>query len=279
MLRFRILACGLMAMAGAVHADTIVGATFFSGGAAPSETGATYWDNLSTDGSKKNAGYFLTGTGGFAGNGAYVSGLSWAGATYATALQSLTFTPSGTMELLRVLGNFSGNSVEVGIYDATQATAAGALASVIPLVSTDGTGTKAGFTTTFKSPWATYGFYLRYTNKVGGVFVPSNGDVYMSQTANSTGAEIANTAITGVSVAAPHQHFAVFQSAGALGAPSPSSIVNYIAVEDGWGAIGFEKTGDFNDLIFSVADIPEPATFGFMALGLAALVVARRRRS
>lgn len=270
-LRFGSLALGLLVIACVVKADTITGGgSFFSGGAAPNEGGSTYWDNHSNDGAHKNVGYFLTGTGAFAGSGSWVSSLSWLGATYATPLQSLAFTPSGTNELLRVLGNFSGNSVEFGYYDANSATPQSTL---VALVSTDGAGGATGFTTTFKSTYASYGFYLRYTNKVGSVFVPSPADLYMSQTSKSGGnssSEVANPGISGVGTFGPHQHFTVFATG------NPRS--NIIAVTDAWGYYTGENGGDYQDLVISITDLPEPATFGFIGLGLAALAVLRRRR-
>src|SRR4029079_12733440 len=65
----------------------------------------------------------------------------------------------------------------------------------------------------------------------------------------------------------------------ALSGPGSDISKYWVGVEDRlYGNPAEGNWGDFNDMIFSVPDVPEPGFYGVLALGLSALAYKVRRR-
>ena len=223
-------------------------------------SGSPYWDDNSIDGSQYNVGYFLMGTGAFAGGTNYAptgyvsqSG-GYSGSDSPASLSMLQTSSTLTVTLL---ASVTANTLEtVGFYDASQTTVAGATASEVPLVGAPGPyGSSIGIPTTYSVPMGEdVGFYLTQCITYSGPSTCSQYTTWFSNTALDSSSQ---------------QHFALFSSAsGTL----------YLGVED-WSipVTGFEQWGDFNDFIFAVTSVPEPATFGMLAGGLALLAACGMR--
>ncbi len=203
---------------------------------------SAFWDNPSVDGPQRNVGYVLTGTGG------------WAGSPLSPQLPSLQFWSAGgnsanTDEtFLRSVGApFAISLIEdttalndvFGWYDVLDPT------TLHPLFATGISPVGSSFLFT---PSAEYGFFLTSSQSTGFTYYSQSGmnsSLYGEQT---------------------HQHFSVFQNTK----PGSSGLI--IGAEDAVGRNGFyaggEGYGDFNDVIVSVQQTPEPGTFWMLAIGV-----------
>lgn len=250
----------------AAHANSVLLTSGESWASMPSNlgtglgTGTPYWDDNSLDGAQYNVGYFLTGTGAFAGGSnyaptAYVTSTGgYAGSDSPASLSMLQTTSSLTVTLLATV---TANTLEtVGFYDASQTSVGGAAATEIPLISAPGPyGAAVGVSTSYSVPIGEdVGFYLTQCVTYSGPGTCSQYATWFSNTA------LDSTAL---------QHFAFFSSA---------SGTMYVGVED-WAipVTGYEQWGDFNDFIFAVNSVPEPATFGTLAAGLGLLALCGMR--
>jgi hypothetical protein len=209
------------------------------------ENGQPFFDNKSLDGSQKNIGFFMTGTGGFSGNpkspAIPQSQLSFWGTGSGGADPVESFSSGGTgvatTFVLTVAGNSGSNIIgyhdSLGNHDL--------IAGNIPA---------GGLTETF-TPSGNFAFYLR--NPGPGYFFYS--DTSLGGTDGS------------------QQHFAVFQQTG--------SDKLWLGVEDLPGNNHGEGVGDFNDMIFSIQLVPEPGgltVFGVGVLSLAGYSWRRRKQ-
>lgn len=206
----------------------------------PSEGGNPYWDQHSLDGSQYNVGYYLTRTGGYAAPATLgkdspalpADQLQYWGSSssphQADPLQ--TFQAQGAVPVtlhLTFAGNHNIN--EFGYY------LVGSPATLHPLFAGGeyyGTGPNYPVTASF-TPTGEFGFYLKTGSKT-----------YYSESSLNPADDLINGQD-------PHQHFAVFRetASGRL----------WIGVEDLKGLNATEQAGDFNDIIVSIHEAPEPA--------------------
>jgi hypothetical protein len=233
---------GVVAFTVSARATTIVGSpgAAWQAWSAPNEDGAPYWDNKSNDGSKKNIGYFLSKTGGFATHpDSPAITPEWWGVDATATGADLNFhfkspLPQAVKLVIEVAGNANIN--ELGWYDVSNPSVGGV---IFPGPA------GAGATTVF-SPSLNFGLYIK---TAGGV-------KYYTQSSLNPLAE------------QDHQHFAVFKEAPG---------VYWIGVEDRPKNTGEGFGGDYNDMVIRMAVIPEPATMSLFALGL--LPLLRRRKA
>lgn len=232
-------------------ADSIIGSSSSSGfvtGWAANENGLPYWDHTSWDGSNKNVGFCMTGTGGCV----MVSGApgalpTWVGNTAPgtwTADPNFYFASSGGSgnALLQVeIAGLAGSN----IFGWFETNAAGNVIGTMHqlFAGPDSAGAVASF-----APTAYYGFYL--TSSQGTFFTLAS----------------LNAADTGM------QHFAVF-------APNSNNVNTefWIGSED---LKLYNSDKDYNDLVvkITVASVPEPGTLGLLAAGLLGLAAGLRLR-
>jgi hypothetical protein len=227
-----------------------------------SQNGIPFWDNPSGDGSQMGIGYFMTGTGGFAGHAdspgqpiAYF-GLSVVG--LGGAPHDYWFHASTTNgfdgALLVEFAGFSGVNA-FGWYQQGNRNARTVLFS-----GADGAGAAVPF-----NPTPDFGFFLQ----------SGEGNLYFTESSlNGTPA--------GVDANLAGQHFAAFgdgQSVYWIGVedhrwPSETSVVEMDELNE-------NRTGDFNDMVirFSEAtETPEPTTYALLSAGLLAIAWANFRR-
>jgi hypothetical protein len=232
------------------------------------DSGTPYWNNDSGDGSQKNIGYFLTGTGGFSGGTDYnpQGYLSQPGTPDMPANFDLARTTNSLQ--ITLLGTDTTDRTDVfGYYDASQTTTAGAEATEHPLFDT--TSSVTGSTTVnlasslAASGITNYGFYM-----VKCADHPACTQTYTFF--SNSALDIASGDSAG------HQHFALFNSAA-----DPN--VFYLGSEDWFWSGPVENLGDYNDMVFLINSdgipTPEPATFVLVGAGLLGLGIAHFRRS
>lgn len=223
---------------------------------APTEGGNPYWDQHSLDGSNKGVGYYLTQTGGYTppamlgkDSPALLPGdLQYWGSNSSPHLADplQTFHANNhvpTKLYLTYAGNHAVN--EFGYYFLASP------GTLHPLFSSGeyyGTGPDYPLSTSFQ-PSGDFGFYLKTAGNV----------VYYSDSSLNPGDDLIN--------GQPHQHFAVFQQTGGK---------LWIGVED-LKNNGTEKTGDYNDIIVSIQEAPEPTAMVLAGCGLLCLVATNRR--
>lgn len=240
-----LMVAGVMALTVSASATTIVGSSGagWQAWSAPNEDGNPYWDNTSSDGSKKNIGYFLSKTGGFSSHPASPNlTLPWWGfgapaSGAATADLNFHFQSSlsQTVKLVVEVAGFAPIN-ELWWYDVSNPSVGG---QIFP--GPAGAGSTALFT-----PSLNFGLYLK----------TSGGVKYYTQSMLNPVAE------------RDHQHFAVFKEAPG---------VYWIGIEDKPKNTGEGFGGDYNDMVIRMAVIPEPATMSLFALGL--LPLLRRRKA
>jgi hypothetical protein len=241
--------------------------------------GNPYWNDFSLDGTNKNVGYFLTGTGGFSGgtNYAPTKELTNGTANPVNAQTAFNFVRDSTTEALVMLGAFSNFG----------GMAAGTPFDVVGWYETDSTGTVNGTkhqlyaggtevgaigTSMAFNPTAFYGFYITTCVSLSGSSCAQSATFYTNANFDNV-TEYSNN-IGGTSIV--HQHFAVFGANALL----PNAQSYYIGIEDSPNTFNAEGYGDFNDVIFeiqAIAAVPEPATFGMIGAGLVVLALQRRR--
>lgn len=97
---------------------SIVGPGSWSPMVTPNQDGSPFWDNTSSDGNQLNVGYFLTGTGGFAGNPnspniAQSDLLYYSGPGGVSVPSFMMFAPGdiGASILIEVAGNAGSNEI------------------------------------------------------------------------------------------------------------------------------------------------------------------------
>lgn len=247
-----IAAVCVLSVTSAAQADTIIGSSSSSGfvtGWTANNNGLPYWDQTSWDGSNKNVGFCMTGTGGCT----MVSGAPGALPTWVGNTATGTWTADPNFYFSSAGGN--GNAV-------LQVEIAGLAGSnILGWFETDATGSligtmhqlfagpdSAGAVAAF-APTAYYGFYL----------TSSQGTFFTLATLNA--------------VDTNKQHFAVF-------APNANNINNefWIGSED----LRLNSSDkDYNDLVvhITVARVPEPGTLVLFAAGLLGLAAGTRRRA
>jgi hypothetical protein len=230
---------GVVAFTVSARATTIVGSpgAAWQAWSVPNEDGAPYWDNKSNDGSKKNIGYFLSKTGGFAGHpdSPNITPPWWG---YLGGGADLNFhfnsnLPQAVKLYIEVAGNANIN--ELGWYDVNNSSVGGVI-----FPGPAGAGATAVF-----SPSPNFGLYIK---TAGGV-------KYYTQSNKNPAAE------------KTHQHFALFEEAPG---------VYWIGVEDKPANTGEGFGGDYNDMVIRMAVVPEPATMSLFALGLLPLLRRRK---
>ena len=256
---FALVAISLLAPL-AIFADTVVGskgAAFHSWTLADlDQDGKPYWDSISTDGYKRNVGYYLTdaptaplslapGALPFWGN-AYNSATDTGGtADSSFYFQNTTSSLTATLEL-EVAGNSKLN--EFGWYDITK-----------PLVLHPiFLGPDTASATEDFMPSVHYGFYLKSTDRT-----------FFTQSSRNP---VGDTT---------HQHFALFQESSKSGAESYWLGIEDLTLHNLNGREGC--FGDYNDMLVRiVADptivIPEPSTAALAVVGMLFMVGLLKRR-
>jgi hypothetical protein len=233
----------------------------------PTEGGNPYWDQGSLDGANLNVGYYLTGTGGYAGSpyGANSPGLSPGSVTWygdptnvgqnqaAPVLAGYPSSPGEVIEAtlhLTLSANWALN--ELGWYALSSPSTLNPLFTGGPGYGTGGPGETAFV------PTEPFGLYLK----------TPTGTYYTDSSLNPLGERNS-------------QHFAMFVG--------PDGTY-YFGVEDARGFNRVERSGDYNDVVFSLGragppgggpiDNPEPATLVLLGVaGLGAVGYRRYRRA
>ncbi len=235
-------------------------------------TNQPYWDNVSGDGPNMNGGFVLTGTCGVSGDCntnygplQYVSQNNGSGQPDAPT--NITLSHTGTAPVVTLLGNFTGDTnITFGFYDLDL----NPIPTLFPIFGPGSLKSDIGNSVSLTMPNNDqYGFYITRAC-YGAIAGCTNG--YTTWFSNSSLD----------STDAGHQHFAIFDSS--------TSGIYYLAVEDWLPNMG-EGYGDFNDILIELnsnsgasyesglsgAVSPEPATFGLIGAGLAALGLTRLR--
>jgi hypothetical protein len=293
MSRFLILASLLAFATGSVWADSVVSGTFVSmpssianpgpgagcgsAGASPSNPSSQcgyngtgpYWDNDSGKGASMNIGYVLTGScsiGADCTTDLDPTGYLSTGAGSYAEPSSITLGDVGasSIELLSALSGSAGPGGGTDVFGYYNVSAPGTL---IPLWGPGAMTGDLGDSMSLSDLVAStdYGFYL-----TTGCFAHCVGDA-------TTVTLYSNDALNSFATLTGDQFFTIF-STGTNG-------TYYVSVED-FGLIGGtangEGNGDYSDIVFKLTTtessaIPEPATYGLIGMGLAALGLARLR--
>lgn len=269
-LRFVITA--VLALSGSMMADTLMSSTgsfsaFPSGFAsstpgwtgntqAPYQSGDAFWNNTSAKvgqgGSHDmNIGYLLSDSGGYAGTNSVLgsdSVSSYLANSDGSDPAAWDFLSSGALYDATLLfassvmatGN-AANGITFGYYSGNTYTPL-----YVPSTTSSPTGTQFVDPTTAGN---TFGFYA--------TICYANGcETYTSGNGNSGS----------VNGAAGWNHLALFQTANG----------SYVIALEDTANYGLEGLGDFSDTVVEFAALPEPATFGITALGLALLIYLTR---
>jgi hypothetical protein len=292
----------LATMSGMVFADAIVtpagnvlvampsGATL----AANLALGNTpFFNNISSDGSQLNAGFYVTNSGGPDGNpGLHCNGPCFSGGAITPASQYLGTVANNNAAALafglvrqatsiNVTVMYQNSSLNAGvggtafgIYDAgtlaqTQIYAAGSIPGSVG-------GAGVNLNTAGISGNGTYGFYATVCQ-----FPNTSTNCYTFFSDTGLNPNVTNQGssfiVEGPGIGTPHQHFALFTLAG-------NATTYYLAFENSVsstafdGTAGPEKYGDFNDVIFRITTaVPEPASLSMMGLGLLGLGLIGRK--
>jgi hypothetical protein len=208
------------------------GSTTTSG---PLPSGTPFWDGNSSDGPKEGIGYLLTGTGAFSKQYISPSSLYYLGNANGSAPAVETFQSSSTVTTTYIASIAGYSNVnQVGILDETT----GSIQSI----------SGGGSTLITINPTDTYAFILQRSG--------ANNDpvTFISDTGYNSGG-LASTDGT-------NQHFAIFSNNPNGNGPF------YVGVED----LPYASSDmDFNDFVFEMQAVPEPASlilFGLGALGM-----------
>ena len=208
-------------------------------------TGTPFWNNGSWDATAANVGYFLTGTGNFAGNANSpnipIANLQYWGTAAGLTDPTEKFSSGGSAVSTQLLIQVAGNA---GVNQLWYQDTTGMHELYDP--STDHVGQSVTF-----SPVGDFTFLL---------INPTDHYTFDSDSNSGNQSGDANG----------NQHFVAFQSS--TGGPL------YIGVED----LPFAHTdADYNDMIFSLQAVPEPASVTLLALGTVGLIGGslRRRRN
>lgn len=283
MKKFTILAAAILIPAGA-WADIITspGAAFVGVPLTfPSSTGsgaAPFWNNNSLDGMNLNAGDFLSGVNPVMGLTNYLSSSGNFGSYLSTgapgvdAPMNFSFLQAAlsvnvTLLYTNAAANIGPYGTEIGLYnvqDPSQRSvlfAHGTLNNPYGGIYNNNLSPLSPFSA---NTWANYGVYATTCDYWG-----ASCTTYYSNSGLNPQGEPA------------HQHFALFQNA-----QDPQTF--FIGFEDIYGMNATEGYGDFNDAIFRlqtstsftprIPDVPEPATFSIIGIGLVGLGLLHRRK-
>ena len=235
MKRIAIAALLMMICTTFASADQIIGSTgsFQTWTTADlNENGTPYWDNVSTDGSKKNIGYCMSGTGNCTitptpGTLPYW-GTASGGADTSVYFANTGIANNGTLKV-EIAGQSGTNQFGWVGYDPITNTLTTGLNVIF--TGPDSAGASATFTPT--------PFYLFF------IQTPNIGDVYFTSAGFNSG-PFADTI----------QHFAIFGA-------GPGSY--YLGMED---LPDHFSDHDYNDMVVYVSDVPEPASLMLLGSGL-----------
>lgn len=232
-----LMVAGLLVLTVSASATTVVGPGSWQAWSAPDQNGDPYWDNNSLDGARKNIGYFLSKTGGFASHPDSPSITPpWWGNADGSADLNFYFN-SSLSQAVKLVIEVAGHSNinELGWYDVNNPSSGGVI-----FPGPAGASSVAVFT-----PTPNFGLYIK----------TAGGKVYYTQSMLNAGAE------------QQHQHFALFKEAPG---------VYWIGIEDKPANTGEGFGGDYNDMVIRMAVVPEPATMSLFALGLLPLLRRRK---
>ena len=258
-----------LAAAGWAHADTICVSpgtcdtnwqsfvTPINHPAGPGPKGSTYFDSYSWDGANANIADFIAGIGYFSGSPVSPAApLSFWGNPDGSSVPSFYFQNNGQPEVVSLLSFNGGWSPynSLGWYDVNSS----AWGWILQANGTQPTQQTITFT-----PSQNFGLFFVPDSLT---FDPSKS-YYTDSTKNGLpDADTSYAAANNISLGPEaYQHFAVFQD------PTGGF---YIGAEDRSLQIG---DGDYNDLVFHMAEVPEPGYVAVAAVLLSLLLIMKRR--
>ena len=233
------------------RADTLVGpggafqpwtAAVLGTTAHPTNNGTPYWNNLSGDGPTANIGWCMVGTGGCV-IASPPGAIAYYGTSTGASVQNMMFQNSGvpvSVSLQGMLTNQTGGANGYDLFGWYELNANGTIGKTTVLWSSQSAA--IGATAVF-TPVGNYGLFVENVQGNG----QGNYFWFMNSSQNSSSGPFAATSDT-------RQHFAIFS-----GTP-------------GQFLVGAEDTnngdGDYNDMIISVTNVPEPGTLSLLFAGL-----------